>query len=397
MSSVFLPKQLEVGENSMDNIGKIAKRQGISHLFVIIDSFLTTDPLNYNVKIKKNLDEENIGVTFFSDYQGEPTTDHLNGALRKLHETYADGVLALGGGSAIDIGKAVALFADNSRMEWEEITSQIRLERLPLLAVPTTAGTGSEATNVMVVKNSETEVKMNPGHPDLLPDVAILDPYLTTSLPKHFTAYTGMDALTHSIEAYVSTKANRVTDDYALKAIKLAGKNLPVVYAEGNNVKAREEMLLASCYAGTAFSNASTNLAHAAGRPLGAQFNIPHGLSVALLLPFVMQYGLSVAPERYASIAKALGADSSQEVNELAKASVAIIEKYNNQFGIWHDGLKFIDIQDLKKNMTCIVDDALSGNGIITNRVIPSEKDIENILLALAEKLNSIEHAGSVS
>ncbi|UJL45697.1 iron-containing alcohol dehydrogenase [Virgibacillus sp. NKC19-16] len=397
MSSVFLPRQLEVGEKSLESIGKIATRQGISHLFVIIDAFLTTDPLNYDVKIKQILDEEHVRVTFFSDYHGEPTTDHLNGALKKLHDSNADGVLSLGGGSAIDIGKAVALFAKNPYMKWEAIASQTRLDRLPLMALPTTAGTGSEATKVMVVKNSETEVKMNPGHPDLAPDVAILDPLLTTSLPRHFTAYTGMDALTHAIEAYVSTNASRITDDYALNAINLVGKNLHIAYEEGSNVKSREEMLLASCYAGTAFSNASTNLAHAAGRPLGARFYIPHGLSVALLLPFVMRFGVSAVPERYATIAVALGEDSSKDVNELAEKSIVLVEEYNRQFGIWQDGLKYIDIEDLKVNLSTIVDDALSGNGITTNRIIPTKKDVEEVLLALVEKLHSVKHENIIN
>src|SRR5699024_6676460 len=291
---------------------------GISHLFVVIDAILTTNPLNYDSKIKRILKEENVNVTFFSDFRGEPTTDHLHEALEKLHKAEPNGVLALGGGSAIDIGKAVAFFAKNPSAGWDKIASQIRLDKLPLLAVPSTAGTGSEATKVMVIKNSETEVKMNPGHPDLMPDVAILDPHLTTSLPKHFTAYTGMDALTHAIEAYVSTNGSRVTDDFALKAINMVGKNLPIAYEKGSDVKAREEMLLGSCYAGIAFSNASTNLAHAVGRPLGARFHIPHGLSVALVLPFVMRFGLEAAPYRYAQIAVALGEDAIEDVKGLA-------------------------------------------------------------------------------
>lgn len=396
MGTAFLPRNLEIGENSLNRIGMIAKRQGISHLFVVIDAFLTTNPLNYDSKIKRILKEENVNVTFFSDFRGEPTTDHLHEALKKLHKAEPNGVLALGGGSAIDIGKAVAFFAKNPSAGWDKIASQIRLDKLPLLAVPSTAGTGSEATKVMVIKNSETEVKMNPGHPDLMPDVAILDPHLTTSLPKHFTAYTGMDALTHAIEAYVSTNGSRVTDDFALKAINMIGKNLPIAYEKGSDMKAREEMLLGSCYAGIAFSNASTNLAHAVGRPLGARFHIPHGLSVALVLPFVMRFGLEAAPYRYAQIAVALGEDAIEDVKGLANKSIELVEIFNNRFGIWRDGLKYIDLEDLKANMSIIVDDALSGNGIATNRIVPIKKDVEDVLLALINKLISVKEIESL-
>lgn len=396
MSTVFLPRRLEVGENSLERIGAIARRQGITHLFLVIDGFLTTEPLNYADKIRLILKKEDVDVTFFSDFRGEPTTEHIYAALAILNKTEANGVLALGGGSAIDISKAVAFFAKNPTAVWEEIASRVCLDRLPLIAVPTTAGTGSEATKVMVIKNSETGVKMNPGHPDLVPDVAILDPCLTTSLPKHFTAYTGLDAMTHAIEAYVSTKASCVTDDFAINAINMIGKSLPIVYEDGENVSAREKMLLGSFYAGIAFSNASTNLAHATGRPLGARFDIPHGLSVALLLPFVMRFGMEAVPDRYAKIAVALGEDASQEVTLLARKSIDLVDKYNEQFGIWRDGLKYIDIEDLKANMSIIVDDALSGNGIVTNQIVPTKRDVENILLALINKLGSVKAINSI-
>ncbi|WP_080873750.1 iron-containing alcohol dehydrogenase [Oceanobacillus timonensis] len=391
MDSIFQPKQITIGENSLQDIGKCAKKQKITRLLVIIDKFLTTEPLNYDDKVNQMIKKENIVVTFFSDYQGEPTTDHLKAALSVAKKERINGVAAIGGGSAIDIAKATALFYRDPQMEWSAITKQDSLKRLPLIAVPTTAGTGSEATKVMVITDKKKGIKMNPGHSDLIPDIAILDPVLTSSLPKQFTAYTGVDALTHAIEAFVSTKANLATDQYALTAIQIAGRSLPVVYNDGRNIPAREEMLLASTYAGIAFSNASTNLAHAAGRALGSRFHIPHGLSVAVLLPLVMRFGLQEAPERYAQIAIALGENANKDIHELAEQSIQIIEKYCDDFQIWKDALNYIHLQDLQDNIDCLVKDALNGNGILTNRIVPSSSDIRKLFLNLVEKLNKVK------
>lgn len=397
MSSTYLPRQIETGSGSLKQLGKISLENGANHLFVIMDAFLVSSQLRYDQKIKRMVQEENLGVTFFTAYQGEPTTDHVKTAIKLLEKSHADCVVAVGGGSAIDIAKAVSTFAKRPAMRWEEITVQPKLYRLPLIAVPTTAGTGSEATKVMVITNTQTNIKMNPGHRDLVPDVSILDPELTLSLPKHFTAYTGMDALAHAMEAYVSNRATGITDNYALSAMKAIGKALPKVYEDGEDVKARGAMLIASCYAGIAFSNASTNLAHAAARPLGARFHIPHGLSVALLLPFVMKFGLEAVKERYADIAVALGEQKLGSSQELAERAVIIIENYNEQFHIWEDGLKFIDIDDLRENTEVLVEDALSGNGIATNRKLPLGKDVESIYHSLSEKLERTRKAHHVS
>jgi alcohol dehydrogenase class IV len=390
MASTYLPRQIEIGKDSLSKLGKIASEMGVKNLFVIIDAFLVSAPLSYDQKIKEIFQFENVALTFFCDYQGEPTTDHVKKALKSLVEKESDCVVAIGGGSAIDIAKAVSLFGANPKMKWEEITATRNLNRLPLIAIPTTAGTGSEATKVMVVTNMETQLKMNPGHKDLIPDIAILDPVLTQSLPNHFTAYTGMDALTHAIEAYISTQASVMTDQYALTAIKMIGKALPRVYENGMDLEAREDMLLASCYAGIAFSNASTNLAHAIGRSLGARFNIPHGLSVSLMLPFVMRFGLEATEERYVDIGVALGMEIKENKEQMAESTIQLIEEMNNQYGIWQDGMKYINLEDLKENISVLVHDALSGNGITTNQIVPTEIEVEKILLSLIERLNKL-------
>ncbi|GGK08675.1 alcohol dehydrogenase [Lentibacillus kapialis] len=388
MATLSLPHQIKTGIGSVKQIGEVVKANGASRVLVIMDSFLAQSPLNISEKVGDALKQDGIDFALFSDYAGEPTTAHVNKALDTLQDFNADCVIAVGGGSAIDISKAVSLFALNPEMAWDKITLHSRLNCLPLIAVPTTAGTGSEATKVMVITNAETDYKMNPGHHSLIPDAAILDPELTVSLPENFTAFTGLDALTHAIEAYVSNKASRMTDLYALKAIQMIGKSLPVVYENSADLKERENMLLASCYAGIAFSNSSTNLAHAAARPLGARFHIPHGLSVALLLPFVIRFGLESAEDRYADIAIALGADADSSSIHTSEAAVEITEVFNRQFKIWEAGENFIKkIDDWDHEVKLLVNDALSGNGIQTNRRKPTAKDIEDIYQSLFHRL----------
>lgn len=380
MISLSLPRIIKLGEDSLKEVGKIAKGLKANHLFVVTGSLVTKEPIKSI--LKDSIRSHGLKVTYFSNFKGEPTTEHLHAALVELNGCEADCVVAIGGGSAIDLAKAVSVFSQNKELTFDEISSKEQLERLPLIAVPTTAGTGSEATKVMVITDVQNHTKKNPGHTSLVPDVAILDPALTLSLPKDITAYTGLDALAHAIEAYVSTKATSISDHFALEAIRMIGKALPTVYNNGNDLEAREQMLLASCYAGIAFSNASTNLAHAAARALGTRYHLPHGLCVALLLPFVIEFGLESSEERYTMIAKNLGCKTSELINR--------IRGYNSTFRIWEDGIRYLEqAKEIDENLSALVTDALSGNGINTNRKIPTAKDIEKLFQKLLQELNS--------
>ena len=388
MPSLFLPKQIHLEFGGISELANIVEETGEKKVLVVMDAFLAQEPINLNMKVKRILEEQNISVAFFSDFRGEPNTVHLNKALNKLNEAQASCIIAIGGGSAIDLAKAIAVFGKNPNLDWDEIVGRKRLARLPLIAIPTTAGTGSEVTKVMVITNTETNIKMNPGHPSLIPDIAILDPELTMSLPQNFTVYTGIDALAHAMEAYVSTRSSVLSDHYALEAIKMAGDALPKVYKDGNDREARKNMLLASCYAGVAFSNASTNLAHATARPLGARFHIPHGLSVALLLPFVIEFGLEIAEDRYSKVSLALGGQERGDNSILAKQTLEIVDSYNEQFNVWKDGLSYIELENLKESIPILVEDSLSGNGITTNPKLPSYKDVQKIFESLYHKLS---------
>ncbi|WP_102262452.1 iron-containing alcohol dehydrogenase [Mesobacillus jeotgali] len=387
VQEMHLPGSIYHGAGSIENLADAAAEIGANNLFVVISTSVLREPLNLETGLKKILKKTNLQLTLFSELKGEPTTENVIAATNNCKECNADCIVAVGGGSAIDLAKAVSVMTVNPDIKYHEIPRMKRIKRLPLIAVPTTAGTGSEATKVMVITDIDTGIKLNPGHPGLIPDITILDPELTLTLPKSFTVFTGMDALAHAVEAFVSTKATIMSDNFALKAIRLINKALPDAYKDGSDIEARETMLLGSCFAGIAFSNSSTNLAHAAGRALGARFHIPHGLSVALLLPFVVEFGLEFAQERYATIGKILnpGADGSEKT--MAKETLKMIMSLNDQFHIWEEGAKYLNGSD-ESIIPLLVDDALAGNGILTNQVIPVHEDIKQIYQKLLKKIS---------
>lgn len=383
------PGRMEVGAESLSRIGDLVKSLGGTQALVVMDAFLASPAIGLDQRIIGLLGDAGVKAAVFSAISGEPTSQHVAAGIAAAKESGADCVIALGGGSAIDTAKAVAAMTVNPGLAFVDIAKQTKLTRLPLIAIPTTSGTGSEATRVSVITNEATGIKENPGHPSLVPDIAVLDPQLSVSLPPGLTAFTGMDALTHAMEAYVSNKANSLSDLYAYEAMKIVGQWLEKAVADGTNLEAREKMALSSYLAGVAFSNASTNLAHAGGRALGAYFHVPHGLSVALLLPFVMEFSLEAAEERYAKVAVALGANAHASRNALAGQAIEMVYAYNDKFGVWQEAKsKFIpDTAVLRQAIPEMVRNTLSGNGILTNRKVPTEADVTDMFMKLAAKL----------
>ena len=377
---MYLTKQIIYGEHAINQLPIVAKQSDIKHICVIYSASAMKD---WQQQLNVALKEQNIEVTFYCMPKGEPTTNFLESCLQLVNNSRCDGIVAIGGGSALDLGKAVAALALNTGVSLSELAQMPTIKRLPFIAVPTTAGTGSEATKVTVITDSSKGVKLNPAHPDLLPDIAILDPVLTLSVPNHITAFTGIDALTHAIEAYVSTKATILSDLYALQAIEMITTNIIKAYEEPTNLETRGQMLLASYYAGVAFSNASTNLAHAMGRALGAQFNLSHGQSVALLHPFVVEYSYESCKERYDKIAKVIGLQNGIEI-------IDYLNRLNDKLFVWQSAtsLTMSGFEDAIEEMTL---NALSGNGILTNRKVPSADDIKGIFRALQRRLEDVK------
>ncbi len=372
----YSPKKLIVGSNAVLQVTNVLQELQVSNVFLLYSRSAVSEELLQSLRKQG---EKQVKLTRYAMPKGEPTFTMLRTAVSLFQEERCDGVVAIGGGSAIDLAKAVAAISKNPTQKFAQLGMQSLIERYPLVAIPTTAGTGSEATKISVLIDEVENVKFNPGHPDLIPDVAILDPNLTLTVPKQVTAQTGIDALTHAIEAYVSTKANDVSDFYALQAIRLIHQSLRKAYNEPNDVMTREKMLLGSYYAGLAFSNASTNLAHATGRALGTMWGLPHGLSVALTHPFVAQHFYESSQTRYDKIARLLDLQSGEEV-------ARYLFTLNDELHLWDDAQKLVQV-DFINSIKTMTTNALNGNGILTNAKVPTMEDIEDIFYHLFNHL----------
>lgn len=276
---------------------------------------IVTDPgvvqLGVVGELAQLLMEAGISSAVFDKVQPDPTDENVAAGVVALKAHAADTIVAVGGGSPIDTAKVIAIRQANP----QPLSGLMGLHKitrvgLPLIVVPTTAGTGSEASKVAVITDTARQVKMMMLSAPLLPRAAVVDYELTLSMPPGLTAAVGVDTLTHGIEAFVSRQANSLTDPLALQCIALCARHLRTAWSDPGNHPAREGMMLAATLGGLAFSNSSVCLVHGMSRPIGAVFHLPHGLSNAVLLPTVTRFSLTAAPERYATIARTVGCDS---------------------------------------------------------------------------------------
>ena len=276
--------------------------------------------------------------------EGEPTTGDLAAALATAREFRADGVIGLGGGSAMDVAKLVAALI-GGKQDFADVvgTDLLKQRRIPLACIPTTAGTGSEVTPIAIVEDVEAQLKKGVVSPHLVPDFAYLDAELTRTMPRSVTAATGIDALTHCIESYANRFAHPVVDQWALEGIRLVGRYLERACADGGDMEARAGMLRASHLGGQCLGPVNTAAVHALAYPLGGEFHIAHGVANSLLLPHVLRFNLEAAPGRYANVAEALGVertgrdadDALKGIERIEAISAAIgIERHLSAFGI---------------------------------------------------------------
>lgn len=263
----------------------------------------------------------------FDGITGEPTVEMINAGVRAYHENSCDYVIGIGGGSALDSAKAVAAMSALSGNIADYMGREISGEFPPMVLIPTTAGTGSEATKFTIITDTGKDIKMLLKGDKLLPDLAVLDYSYTISSPKSVTAATGMDAFTHAIESYTSRKANPITDTFALSAMKRIFANLPTAYNEPENESAREQMLIAAYEAGVCINNASVTLVHGMSRPIGALFHVPHGISNAMLDIKCLGFAAEGATERFAAAARAVGASDSPDDKAAAQDFLNALEK----------------------------------------------------------------------
>jgi alcohol dehydrogenase class IV len=323
IAEAVLPRRMLIGGGSLAKTAEVLSALGVRRPLVVSDPFMRDSGVV--ARLTGVLDRAQVGWELFADTVPDPTTDVVEAGVRLLAAGGFDGLVAIGGGSPIDTAKAMAvLHANGGRMRDYRVPNPIPLAGPPLLAIPTTAGTGSEATRFTVVTDTETDEKMLIAGPSLVPAAAIVDYELTLSKPARLTADTGVDSLTHAIEAYVSRRANPFADAMAVSAMRLIAANIRTAYAEPGNRAAREAMMLAATQAGIAFSTSSVALVHGMSRPIGAHFHVPHGLSNAMLLPAVTAFSLRHAEARYADCARATGAVPPDAPD--AQAASALVE-----------------------------------------------------------------------
>lgn len=280
-------------------------------------------------KITAALGADGVDFVLFKDFVQEPEPVEADAAAQMAKDNNCDLVVGVGGGSAMDLAKAAAVLASNDGKAQDYVgVDLVPKPGLPTIIAPTTAGTGSEVTWTAVFTRRAEKAKGGINSPFMYPDLAMLDPELTLTVPQDLTASTGMDALCHAIESYTSFKANPMSDMVALEAIGLIAENLPLAYADGRNLEARENMLLGSLLAGLGLANAGVTAVHALSYPLGAVYGIPHGLANAMLLPHVMNFNYLGSPYKFALIAEIMGEDvEGLSPKEAAKsAGMAVME-----------------------------------------------------------------------
>jgi alcohol dehydrogenase class IV len=317
INRILTPSELLVGGGAAGQLPALLRRLGAQRpLFVVDPGVLKlglVDPIITNVR------ESGIDLDIFSDVIEDPTDVTVQLAADRIKAGSHDSVVGIGGGSAIDTAKAAAIVASTGEAPQSlKVPRIVDLKVMPVVAIPTTAGTGSEVTRACVVTDTQVHEKMLILGTAALPAAAIVDFELTLSCPFRVTADTGLDALTHALEALVNRNGNPHAEALALSALKLIGANLELACTEPQNRQAREAMMLGATQAGMAVSNTSTALIHGMSRPIGAFFHVPHGLANAMLLPLVTEYSASAAPKEYAAAARALGFASAVESDDAA-------------------------------------------------------------------------------
>lgn len=323
------------GSNALLDIPKILKTKEIANVFIVTDSNIVK--LGLIDALYLELEKENIKVTIFDQVIPNPTISNVEMGLKEYQNNQCQAIVAVGGGSPMDCAKMIGARASNPKLSVLKMRGQLKVRKqLPLfIAVPTTAGTGSETTLAAVITNDQTSEKFAINDLKLIPNYAVLDPMLTLGLPKNITSTTGMDALTHAVEAYIGHSNTRKTKQYALEAVKLIKENLLVCYNEADNKQARMNMLEASFKAGVSFSRAYVGYVHAIAHSLGGLYHVPHGLANAIVLPIVLKRYKDKVYRPLAKMADNI-ALTKVELSDQEKAESFIIwiEEMNQNMGI---------------------------------------------------------------
>lgn len=376
------PRQIIAGGGTFGKLPELVIGLKGTHVLIVTDGYLLEQGLVREAI--SSLSEAGIKSVVFHRISPDPTMDSVLEGLALLRQHSCDAIVALGGGSPIDAAKAISVLATNdgplTRYAGYHL---IPNPGLPLIAVPTTAGTGSEATRVAVITDELRQVKMMLFDNALLPDIALVDYRLSMTMPPHLTAYVGVDTLTHGLEAYVSKKRNPFSDPIALSCIGLVGQHLLRAYTCPTDEAAREGMAIAACQGGLAFSNSSVCLVHGMSRPLGAVYHLAHGLSNAILLPAVTRFSVAGCEARYATAARTMGVVAPELTDvEAADALVYALEAMNRQLNVprLRDCVG-VSRATFEQSVSKMAADALASGSPQNNPVVPTTTEIEQLYL----------------
>lgn len=386
LATVFLPwrkPELVEGKNSINDLPRVIKNLGLQSVLIVTDQGISA--LGLMNGLVKGLEYEGIDFTIYDKTVPNPTIDNIEEALQLYKENHCEGLVAFGGGSPMDCAKGVGarIARPNKSIPQMKGLLKVRKKIPPLFAIPTTAGTGSETTIVAVITDERTHEKYPINDIVLIPLYAVLDPNVTVGLPSHITATTGIDALTHAIEAYIGKSNTQETWKMSRKAVKLIFANLYEAYTHGDNLVARENMQKASYYAGVAFTRAYVGYVHAIAHTLGGFYGTPHGLANAVILPYVLEYYGESAHRPLAELADLVGiCDPSDTMEKKAYRFIEAIRKLNQSMNIPEKipGIKEQDIHIMVERAH------QEANPLYPVPKIFSKEDLRNIYDLIREK-----------
>ena len=373
--TIYWPSINAIGPGSLKNGIDEVSNYGFKKALVVSDPILKEIGIVDNVL--KELERIGLGYVVYTNVSENPTVENVHTGLEEYKNNNCDCLVSIGGGSPQDTASAIAILVTNGGdiRDYNGIGISNK-KSAPIIAINTTAGTAAEVTINSVITDTENKIKMVIVDPNSIPLISINDPELMTKKPKGLTAATGMDALTHAIEAYVSTGAFELSDAISYKAIELISGSLVDAVENGNDVAARSQMAWGSFTAGLAFSNCGLGIVHSMAHQLGSEYNLPHGVANAILLPFVMEYNLGENLEKYAKIAVAMGENAEgKSLEELANASVRRVRELSQAVNIPALKETKFDINDIEKLAKQAILDPCTGS----NPKCPTEEDIQAI------------------
>lgn len=375
-ATIVSPKMLVVGAGAVREAPAVLAKLGVKRPLIVTDPYIRSSGML--ARLTKPLDDAGIAWDVFSETVSDPTDTVIEAGVAKLRAGRFDVLLAMGGGSPIDTAKGMAILAKGGgKMRDYKVPVAADRADLPVVAVPTTAGTGSEVTRFTVVNDTASDEKMLIAGMGCLPAAALVDYELTLGLPPGMTGATGMDAITHALEAFVSKKANPYSDQMAKAALGLLARNIRTAYAEPEDRGAREAMMTGATFAGLAFSNASVALVHGMARPIGAFFHVHHGTSIAMLLPAVTAYSAQAAPQRYGEAARAMGL-AGPEASDAAAVERLVLElrRLNQDLGIPSPKAHGIDGARWTELLPTMASQALASGSPANNPRVPEAGEI---------------------